>query len=190
MSTSQWPLSLRSHPTSPAAQGGGGGSQGGALRARLMPNIRTALGNACRETPLHVQHRQRVLPFRDSRSPRAQKSHCAFFCIGPAVLFSPSCAFRFRFPPSRRFPFFFPLEFFFGSPRRAVGLRRSPGGASILHPHRVQHEHRIPPNPSKTSETPPQTPTALSKALCFPLLPTLGCFWRRWDVLRCSVTFA
>lgn len=113
-----------------------------------------------------------------------------FFCIGPAVLFSPSCAFRFRFPPSRRFPFFFPLEFFFGSPRRAVGLRRSPGGASILHPHRVQHEHRIPPNPSKTSETPPQTPTALSKALCFPLLPTLGCFWRRWDVLRCSVTFA
>lgn len=87
-------------------------------------------------------------------------------------------------------PFSFLWNFFFGSPRRAVGLRRSPGGASILHPHRVQHEHRIPPNPSKTSETPPQTPTALSKALCFPLLPTLGCFWRRWDVLRCSVTFA
>lgn len=129
VSTSQWPLSLRSHPTSPAAQGGGG-SQGGALRARLMPNIRTALGNACRETPLHVQHRQRVLPFRDSRSPRAQKSHCAFFCIGPAVLFSPSCAFRFRFPPSRRFPFFFPLEFFLVLPVVLWGYE----GLQAVHP--------------------------------------------------------
>lgn len=34
----------------------------------------------------------------------------------PVALFSPSCASRFPFSPSRRFPFLFPLEFFLISP--------------------------------------------------------------------------
>lgn len=51
-----------------------------------------------------------------SASPRNSKSYFAFFLHPPHVLFSSSCAFRFLFPPSRHFPFFFPLEFFFISP--------------------------------------------------------------------------
>lgn len=42
----------------------------------------------------------------------------------PVVLFSPSCASRFLFSPSRRFPFLFPLEFFLISPPVAFWVWR------------------------------------------------------------------
>lgn len=59
-------------------------------------------------------------PFRESNSSERLSSKLeiifCFFLHPPRVLFSSSCAFRFLFPPSRHFPFFFPLEFFFISP--------------------------------------------------------------------------
>ena len=65
-------------------------------------------------------------PFRDSNSSERLSSQLeimlCFFCIHPVVLFLSSCAFRFLFPPSRRFPFFFPLEFFLFLPLSHFGF--------------------------------------------------------------------
>lgn len=55
-----------------------------------------------------------------------------FFCIHPVVLFSLSCAFRFLFPPSRHFPFFFPLEFFFISPPVAFWVLKGSTSSQAL----------------------------------------------------------
>lgn len=76
----------------------------------------SVLRSTCRRLSWHPRPlRSAQEPFHDSTSPASSprnQNPCRVFLHPPVVLFSSSRAFRFLFPPSRHFPFFFPLEFF------------------------------------------------------------------------------